>query len=74
MRLRRRGPAVKPREIQKKLDDAQRFAKLYQNPVFNAAVTFIEPLPVGIVFALVSAGVLSRKRRSTESSLAASVA
>jgi Protein of unknown function (DUF4199) len=63
-----------PQEIQKKLEQAERFAKLYQNPAINAAMTFLEPLPVGLVFALVSAGVLSRKRRSAESGLAASVA
>jgi hypothetical protein len=42
-----------------KLDD---FAKLYQNPAINAAITFLEPLPVALVVALVSAGVLSRRR------------
>lgn len=38
-------------------------ARLYKNPLFNAAITFAEPLPVGLVIALVSAGVLSRRRR-----------
>jgi hypothetical protein len=59
-----------PEAIQKKLADAQKFAKLYQNPAINAAVTFVEPLPVGLVIALVSAGILSRKRRSAEAGLA----
>lgn len=39
------------------------FAKKYENPAFNVAVSFLEPLPVGLVMALVTAGVLSRKRR-----------
>ena len=52
-----------PEEIQKKVADAQTMARRLQNPAFNAAMTFVEPLPVGLVFALVSAGVLSRKRR-----------
>jgi hypothetical protein len=39
------------------------FAKMYDNPAFNAAVTFLEPLPVALVMALVSAGVLSRRRK-----------
>lgn len=51
-------------EIDKKLADHEKFAKLYQNPAINAAITFIEPLPVGLLFALVSAGILSRRRRS----------
>lgn len=62
-----------PEAIQKKIDDIQKVAKLYQNPAINAAVTFVEPLPVGLVITLVSAGILSRKRRSTQAGLAVSV-
>jgi hypothetical protein len=40
-----------------------RFKEMYDNPAFNAAITFIEPLPVGLVVSLITAGVLSRKRR-----------
>lgn len=40
------------------------FNEMYKNPVMNVAYTFLEPLPVGILLALISAGVLSRKRRS----------
>jgi hypothetical protein len=36
---------------------------MYKNPLVNIAFTFLEPLPVGIVFTLVTAGVMSRKRR-----------
>jgi hypothetical protein len=39
------------------------FAKLYANPAINVAMTFLEPLPVALIVALVSAGVLSRRRR-----------
>ena len=38
--------------------------ELYKNPFVNVAFTFIEPLPVGLLFTLVSAGLLSRKRRA----------
>jgi hypothetical protein len=38
------------------------YMKLYRNPVINAGITFFEPLPVALVIALVSAGVLSRRR------------
>jgi hypothetical protein len=34
---------------------------MYDNPLTNAAITFIEPFPVGLIVTLVSAGVL-RKR------------
>ncbi|HEX8245458.1 MAG TPA: DUF4199 domain-containing protein [Longimicrobium sp.] len=66
-----RASGASPAEVQQKIAEMQQFAKLYQNPLMNAAFTFLEPLPVGLVFALVSAGVLSRKRRGTEPALAA---
>jgi hypothetical protein len=40
----------------------ERNAALYHNPAINAAITFLEPLPVGLLVALVSAAVLRRKR------------
>lgn len=52
-----------PQAIQAEIAEVHRFAKKYQNPAYNAAVTFLEPLPVGLIFALVSAGILSRGRR-----------
>lgn len=39
------------------------FKVMYQNPLMNIALTFLEPLPVGIVFTLVSAGLVSRKKK-----------
>lgn len=46
--------------VQKK--EMAEFKELYKNPLVNVAFSFLEPLPVGLVFTLVSAGVLSRKR------------
>ena len=43
--------------------EAAKFAVSYRNPLFNSAVTFLEPLPVGVLVTLVSAGVLRRRRR-----------
>jgi len=43
--------------------ELERFMALYKNPVINVGITFLEPLPVALVVALVSAGVLSRRRR-----------
>lgn len=48
---------------QKKVE-LDKFEKMYQNPAINAAFTILEPLPVALVVALVSAGVLSRKKRT----------
>lgn len=52
-------------EIQRKTVEMQQFAERYNNPLFNSAVTFVEPLPVGLLIALVSAGALRRKREGT---------
>jgi len=41
------------------------FAEMFKNPLVNIALTLLEPLPVGLVFAFVSAGVLSRRRHPT---------
>jgi hypothetical protein len=60
-------------EIQRRTEEMHQFVERYRNPVFNSAVTFLEPLPVGLVIALVSAGVLRRKRERS-GSLATTVA
>jgi hypothetical protein len=43
---------------------------MYQNPLLNVLMTMLEPLPVGLVASLISAGILSRKRRLTDGALA----
>jgi hypothetical protein len=61
--------------IDKRVADMQRLAELYKNPAINVAITFIEPLPVGLVIALVSAGVLRRRpqRRSPAEGVAVAI-
>lgn len=51
-------------EIDKQVQEMEEFQAMYQNPLVNAAITFIEPLPVGLLFTLLTAGLLSRKRRT----------
>ena len=50
-------------EIAARVKQMAEFKEMYRNPLVNIALTSLEPLPVGIVFTLVTAGVLSRKRR-----------
>jgi uncharacterized protein DUF4199 len=50
--------------IAQKKVELDKFEKAYQNPAINAAYTILEPLPVALVIALVSAGVLSRKKKA----------
>jgi len=56
-------------EIAKMTADAEQFIESYKNPLYNSALTFLEPLPVGLMITLVSAGVLRRKRRREEPEL-----
>ena len=50
-------------EMKKEMDD---FLELYKNPLVNIPLTFLEPLPVGLLFTLGSAFVLSRRRGRPE--------
>jgi hypothetical protein len=42
---------------------ARQFRQWYDVPIYNAALTLAEPLPVGLLVTLISAGVLSKKLR-----------
>jgi hypothetical protein len=50
--------------------EMEKFATLYKNPAINAAMTFMEPMPVALIVALVTAGVLSRRRKVAEAQAA----
>jgi hypothetical protein len=50
-------------EIARQIREVEDFQVRYRNPLVNIAWTFIEPMPVGLLFALIAAGALSRKRR-----------
>jgi hypothetical protein len=69
-----RSSGKSPEAIQEQIAGVRRNMELYRNPAINAAITFVEPLPVGLVFVLVSAGVLSRARRRQEPELEAALA
>ena len=58
-------------EVAKTRTEMQRFQESYRNPLYNSAVTFLEPLPVGLLISLVSAGILRRKRPDGEAALVA---
>jgi hypothetical protein len=44
-----------------KIAEAHSFEVMYSNPIYRMAMTLLEPLPVDIVMALVTAGILRRK-------------
>jgi prepilin signal peptidase PulO-like enzyme (type II secretory pathway) len=51
-------------QIAAKTKEMTEFKEMYKNPLINIAFALLEPLPVGLLFTLVAAGVLSRKRRT----------
>lgn len=48
-------------EIAKQDKEMKEFMVMYQNPLFNAAMTYMEILPMGILFTLITAIVMKRK-------------
>ena len=44
-----------------KIAEAHNFEVMYANPLYRMSMTLLEPLPVGLVMALVTAGILRRK-------------
>ena len=63
-----------PEAVEKRVAQIERYASMYKNPLTNSAITFLEPLPVGLVIALVTAGIVRRKRRDGEPVLAKAAA
>jgi len=51
--------------IDAQLKEMKDFKQMYDNPFFNAAVTFTEPFPVGLLFTVISATILRRKKGSS---------
>lgn len=48
-------------DLARQAEDLRTFAVMYQNPLVNIAFSLLEPLPVGVVSTLVTAGVLGRR-------------
>lgn len=59
--MRQRGESEA--QIATKVAEMQKMGEMYKNPIFNSAITFMEPLPVALVMSLVTAGILSRRRK-----------
>jgi len=62
-----RNSGKPPEQIQQEVEQMTKMMTLYKNNIlFNLAITFSEPLPVGLVMTLISALIL-RKREPKES-------
>jgi hypothetical protein len=49
--------------LQHQIDANSKMKLLYANPLFNSAMTFMEPFPVALLVTLISAAVLRKKPR-----------
>jgi hypothetical protein len=47
-----------------KVQELKKYKEMYDNPLVNAAITFLEPFPIGLLITLISAAVLRRKPKS----------
>jgi hypothetical protein len=56
-----RASGASQQVIDAKLQEMKSFKAMYDNPFINAAITFTEPFPVGLIVTLISAAILRRK-------------
>ncbi|MEK6280568.1 MAG: DUF4199 domain-containing protein [Acidobacteriota bacterium] len=47
--------------IDAQIQQMKSFKSMYDNPLINAAITFVEPFPVGLIITLISSAILRRK-------------
>jgi len=57
-----------PAAVQAQVQEVNKYRQLYDNPLYNIALTFIEPFPIGLVITLLSAAVLRKKPQSQPAS------
>ncbi len=57
-----RASGASQQVIDAKMQELKNFNALYDNPLFNAAITFLEPFPIGLIISLISAAILRRRK------------
>lgn len=58
---RARAKGASPQAIDETAKQAQVLKQLYDNPLTNAALTFVQPFPIGLVASVLSAAILRRR-------------
>ena len=53
-----------PEAVQAQLQQLNKYKEMYENPLFNSLITFLEPFPIGLVITVLSAAVLPKKAQS----------
>ena len=49
--------------LQAQAEALKKMKEKYENPLYNSALTFLEPFPVGLLITLISAGILRKRAR-----------
>ncbi len=57
--------SLPPAELAATRAEMEQFKEAYKNPLVNIGFTFLEPLPVGLLMTLLSAGLLRRNAKRT---------
>lgn len=58
-----RASGASQQVLDAKLQEMKSFKAMYDNPLINAAISFLEPLPIGLIITLISAAILRKKAR-----------
>ena len=53
--------------IQAQMEEAKKLKQILDNPFLNAAATFTEPFPIGLIITLISALILRKRNKSSSS-------
>jgi hypothetical protein len=61
-----RASGKPPAEVAQEIEKMKHFKILYNNVFFNAALTLLEPLPVGLVMTFISAFILKKRKRDLQ--------
>lgn len=57
-----RASGATQQAIDAQVQQMNSFKAMYDNPFINAAITFVEPLPIGLIVTLISAAILRKKK------------
>ena len=61
-----RASGASPEQLAVEAEKMNSMKWMLNNPLINAAVAFLEPLPVGIILTLVSAGILRKRHKEPQ--------
>lgn len=63
---RAKASGASQQKIDEQVRQAKQFKQMYDNPIINVGITFMEVFPVGLVVTLVSAGILRKKESAVQ--------